>query len=141
MQHWSKLDLYPGQVSAAELAPSKLGRHEIGRRSSGLLTVCGLPCDVILTDMDGDGVPMKPSSSSPVRTCIGGPRCEQMPEGGWLAAGTLPSPHCPGDLDALKAGKFSDGAAEAAEWKGCIGGHDVPLSPAGPGEQECTRPK
>jgi hypothetical protein len=79
-----------------------------------LTSASGGHCDAILTDLNGDGVP-----EVIIVTVVGDPAywygsvMQAQPDGTWMVVGGLPSPHCPGDLDALRAGRFKVASAAA----------------------------
>jgi hypothetical protein len=52
---------------------------------------------------------------------------------GWTIAGTLPSPHCKGDLEVLRAGKFAVTPPKSPAWNALqIEGRDLAFIPAYP---------
>ena len=91
------------------------------------------PCDVILADMDGDGVDEAIVVVGGTDLYWWGTVLKQTADGGWTIAGTLPTPHCKGDLEALKAGKFTTAPPKTPAWNVLqVGGHDIPLLQTNP---------
>jgi hypothetical protein len=138
----ANIHLYP---KGKTLPPSLLHQNWLEVKADTGVPACLLyaasPCDVILADMDGDGVDEAIVVVAGTDMYWWGTVLKQMPESGWTIAGTLPVPHCRGDLDALKAGKFTTAPPKPSTWNVLqVGGHDIPFTTANP-VQNVTCPK
>jgi len=103
-------------------------------KSPGVIPAClttpGLTCDAILADLDGDGtdeVVVISSADSPLYWY--GTVMKLGADGQWAVVATLPSPHCPGEIEALKAGTYTLTAPPAPVWREIlIGKHVISLT-------------
>lgn len=130
----TNIHLYP---RGKTLPPSLIRQHWIEARSDTGIPACliyaSTPCDIILADMDGDGVDEAIVVVAGTDLYWWATVLKQMPEGGWTVAGTLLAPHCRGDLEALKAGKFTTTPPKMPSWNVLqVGGHDIPFTKANP---------
>jgi hypothetical protein len=138
----ANIHLYPkGKVLPKSLINQNWSEVKTDTGIPACLLYAESPCDVILADMDGDGVDEAIVVVAGTDIYWWGTVLKQMPEGGWMVAGTLPVPHCRGDLDALKAGKFTVAPPKTPTWNVLqVGGHDIPFTTANP-VQNPTCPK
>ncbi len=140
----ANIHLYP---KGKTLPPSLIHQNWLEVKSDTGIPSCLLyaatPCDVILTDMDGDGVDEAIVVVAGTDSYWWATVLKQMPEGGWMVAGTLPMPHCHGDLDALKTGKFTTVPPKPSTWNVLqVGGHDIPFLATNSAQNStCPRPK
>lgn len=102
------------------------------------LTVAELTCEADLVDLDGDG--------NPEVIVINGDEgywwgtvMRQDAGGQWTPFATLPSPHCQGDLEALRTGRFTLVPRPTPVWRDIrIGGHAVALTLPDTAKLDCT---
>jgi hypothetical protein len=130
----ANIHLYP---KGKTLPPSLLHQNWLDVKADMGVPSCFLyvasPCDMILADMDGDGVDEAIVVVAGTDTYWWATVLKQTPEGGWMVAGTLPVPHCRGDLDALKAGKFTTVPPKPSTWNVLqVGGHEIPFLQTSP---------
>ena len=91
----------------------------------------GFHCEAVLTDMNGDGAEEAIIVNGNDVYWWG--TILQQTASGWTIAGMLPSPHCKGDLQALRAGKFTMAPPKSPAWKTLqIDGRDLAFTPANP---------
>lgn len=95
------------------------------------LTTPGFRCEAVLTDLNGDGAEEAVIVNG--RDIYWWGTVLQQTASGWTIAGMLPSPHCKGDLQALRAGKFTMAPPKSPAWKTLrIDGRDLAFTPANP---------
>jgi hypothetical protein len=85
----------------------------------------------VMTDLNGDGAEEAVIVNG--RDIYWWGLVLQQTASGWTIAGMLPSPHCKGDLQALRAGKFTMAPPKSPAWKTLrIDGRDLAFTPANP---------
>jgi hypothetical protein len=125
------------------LPPSLLKQNWRAVKTGGpvpsCLTTPGSRCEAVLADMNGDGtgeaVIINGSNLYWEGTVL------EQTLSGWAIAGILPPPHCKGDLEALRAGKFAMAPPKSPVWNILqIDGRDLAFTPANPASQvTCPR--
>jgi hypothetical protein len=98
------------------------------------LITAGNKCDAILVDLDQDGVP-EVIVADDNDAVWWGTVIKKQPDGSWGLVGFIPSPHCTGDLAALKAGKYQIVAPPGHVVQ--IGGHVLPIKTNDPPQPDC----
>jgi hypothetical protein len=129
--------VYP---KGASLPPGFLKQNWASVRSGLGAPVCfitpGYKCDAILVDLDQGGTPavIVVTGSEDDRTWWG-TAIEKQPDGMWIPVGFIPSPHCAGDLEALRNGKYRIATPPGHVVE--IGGHVMPIKMNDPAEPDC----
>jgi hypothetical protein len=124
------LTVYPkGQV----LAKSFTAQNWAKVKSPGIVPAClttpGLDCDAVLADLDGDGTDEVIVVSNADGTYWWGTVMKAGADGQWAPVATLPSPHCAGEIEALRAGTYKLVAPAAPVWREIqIGTHSIALT-------------
>jgi hypothetical protein len=125
------LTVYPkGQV----LPKSFTAQNWSNSKSPGVIPAClttpGLTCDAVLADLDGDGadeVIVVSSADAPLYWY--GTVMKLGADGHWIPVATLPSPHCAGELEALRAGTYTLTAPPTPVWRNIqIGKHVITIT-------------
>jgi hypothetical protein len=125
------LTVYPkGQL----LPKSFTAQNWSNAKSAGVIPAClttpGLTCDAVLADLDGDGIDEAiVISGTDTPLYWWGTVMKLGADGQWAPVATLPSPHCAGELQALRAGTYTLAAPPVPVWRNIqIGKHVISLS-------------
>lgn len=107
-----------------------------GLGSPVCFTTPGYKCDAILVDVDQSGTPavIAVTGRKDDRTWWG-TVIKKQTDGMWMPVGFIPSPHCAGDLEALRNGKFQITTPPGHVVQ--IGGHVLPIKINDPTEPDC----
>lgn len=90
-------------------------------------TMVALKCEALVADLDGDGRDdVLLLSERGERETYSGFLFLQSPDGTWEYAASLAYPHCPGDLEALRAGQFA--LAPSQKRDAMIGGRRLSMN-------------
>jgi hypothetical protein len=128
----ANIHLYP---KGKTLPKTLLSQKWIETKSDTGIPACLLyaasPCDVILADMDDDGVDEAIVVIGGTDIYWTGTVLKQMPDGRWMVVGNIFPPHCRGDLETLKAGKYTLAPPQKSIWNVLqANGHDIAFTKA-----------
>jgi hypothetical protein len=127
----ANLAVYPkGRVLPQSFVTQKWAMTKPEVYVPGCLTMAGLACDAVLTDLDGDGVDEIIVINGDGQLYWWGTVMKLGDDGKWSAVGTLPAPHCKGDLEALRNGTFKTVPPPSSKWNVLeVGGREIHLEP------------
>jgi hypothetical protein len=125
------LTVYP---KGETLPKSFIAQNWSKTKSPGVIPAClttpGLTCDAMLADLDGDGadeVIVMSGTDTPLYWW--GTVMKLGADGLWAPVATLPSPHCAGEIEALRAGTYKLVVPPAPVWRNIqIGKHTITIT-------------
>jgi hypothetical protein len=124
------LTVYP---KGQPLPKSFVAQNWVNSKSPGVIPAClttvELRCDAVLADLDGDGADEVIVASNTDDRFWWGTVMKLGADGQWAVVATLPSPHCLGEIEALRAGTYTLTAPPTPVWRNIqIGKHIITLA-------------
>lgn len=135
------LTVYPkGQALPKSFVDQKWSAVAAQATVPACLTMARYACDAVLADLDGDGTDEVIVINSDDELDWWGTVMKAGADGRWSPVATLPSPHCAGDLEALRAGAYKLAPPPAPSWRELdFGGHRTAVKLPDPQPEPCPQ--